>query len=66
MLKVLLIGYIIIVIYHLYQAYIDSEIEDQKDVEYILGLMVGSILWPLIWLVMIICATVEAYFEEEI
>jgi len=62
---ILLIGYLMMVAYCVYQAYTDSEDEDPRDVNYIIGVAIASLLWPVIWLVMIICASVQAYYEDE-
>ena len=66
MLKIiLLLGYLMVGVYMFYEAYQDSEIEDQKDVGNVIGMAIASLLWPIIYLIVFICACVEAYYNDK-
>ncbi len=66
MLKIiLLIGYLAACAYILYRVYIDSEIEDRSDKEYIIGVIVGTMAWPVRFLVMVVCSAVDEYYDKE-
>lgn len=62
---ILLIGYLAACAYISHRVYIDSEIEDRSDKKYIIGVIVGTMVWPVIFLVTVVCSAVDAYYDEE-